>query len=98
MLNTEATNPQQSDSCKCHMQDNGQRRFSVADLQAQLEPLLNGLFGAFKMPESGENDKVMKCVLGLITFVGPQVRKPSPDPESCPDCPDPIVHLTGVCV
>lgn len=55
------------------LQDDGQPRFSVADLQAQLEPLLNGLFGAFSKPESGENEYVMKCVMRLIVFVGPQV-------------------------
>ena len=56
------------------LQDGDQPRFAVADLQAQLEPLLNGLFGAFKKPESGENEYVMKCVMRLITFVGPKVR------------------------
>lgn len=59
-------------------QDGGQPRFAVADLQAQLEPLLKGLFGAFQQPESAENEYVMKCVMRLITFVGPQVTPPPP--------------------
>lgn len=59
-------------------QDGGQPRFAVADLQAQLEPLLKGLFGAFQQPESAENEYIMKCVMRLITFVGPQVTPPPP--------------------
>lgn len=54
-------------------QDDAQPRFTVADLQQQLEPLLSGLFGAFSQPESGENQYVMKCIARLIVFVGPQV-------------------------
>ena len=59
-------------------QDGGQPRFAVADLQDQLEPLLKGLFGAFQQPESAENEYVMKCVMRLITFVGPEVTTPPP--------------------
>lgn len=56
------------------MQDDGQPRFTVADLQSQLQPLLSGLFGVFQIPESGENQYVMKCIARLITFIGPQVN------------------------
>jgi CAS/CSE protein, C-terminus len=56
------------------VQDDGQPRFTVADLQAQLQPLLSGLFGVFQIPESGENQYVMKCIARLITFIGPQVH------------------------
>lgn len=65
--------------CCVSPQDDGQLRFSVADLQAQLEPLLSRLFGAFRQPESGENQYVMKCIARLIAFVGPQVRICSED-------------------
>ena len=36
-------------------------------------PLLTNLFGAFQKPESGENEYLMKAVMRVITFVGPQV-------------------------
>ena len=55
------------------MQEGGQPRFSIADLQAHLMPLLTNLFGAFQKPESGENEYLMKAVMRVITFVGPQV-------------------------
>ena len=55
-------------------QEGGQAQYAVADLQAQLEPLLKSLFGAFQQPDSAENEYVMKCVMRLIIFVGPQVR------------------------
>ncbi|EIE27359.1 Cse1-domain-containing protein [Coccomyxa subellipsoidea C-169] len=53
--------------------ENGRQRFSVSDLQAQLMPLLNNLFGAFQKPESGENEYLMKTVMRVITFVGPEI-------------------------
>ena len=62
------------------MQDDGQTRFTVADLQAQLQPLLSGLFGVFQIAESGENQYVMKCIARLITFIGPQVHISTTDP------------------
>ncbi len=40
--------------------------------------LLNNLFSAFKMPESEENQYLMKCVMRVIMFVGPEVRKQIP--------------------
>ena len=58
----------------CNEQDAGKPRFVVADLAAQLEPLLTGLFGAFAKPESGENEYVMKCIMRVIAFVGKDVR------------------------
>lgn len=56
----------------------------MSDLQVQLEPLLQGLFGAFQQPESAENEYVMKCVMRLITFVGPQVLSTITAPNSLP--------------
>jgi len=60
------------------LKEGGQPRFAVSDLQVQLEPLLQGLFGAFQQPESAENEYVMKCVMRLITFVGPQIAPVAP--------------------
>jgi hypothetical protein len=36
---------------------------SAADLTPLAEPLLHGLFGAFEMASSAENEYVMKCVM-----------------------------------
>jgi hypothetical protein len=36
---------------------------TAADLAPFAEPLLQGLFGAFELPASAENEYVMKCVM-----------------------------------
>lgn len=56
------------------LQENGKPRFTAADLQSHLSPLFENLFLAFQQPESGENEYLMKCVMRVITFVGPEVR------------------------
>ena len=38
-----------------------------------LTDLLQRLFGAFSLPDSRENEYVMRCVTRVITFVGPEV-------------------------
>ncbi|KAK9829548.1 hypothetical protein WJX72_006417 [[Myrmecia] bisecta] len=53
--------------------ESGKLRFTVADLNPVLGALLEKLFGAFKMPESNENEYLMKCVMRVISFVGPQI-------------------------
>ena len=58
----------------CAAQEDGRPRFSIADLQAHLMPLLTNLFGALRKPESEENEYLMKAVMRVITFVGPEVR------------------------
>lgn len=35
-----------------------------------LQPLLEKLFAAFKFPESGENEYLMRAVMRVIAFVG----------------------------
>lgn len=55
------------------IQENGRQRFTVSDLKDQLMPLLKNLFGAFQKAESGENEYLMKTVMRVITFVGPEV-------------------------
>jgi exportin-2 (importin alpha re-exporter) len=52
--------------------------FTRIDVQPVLVMLLNNLFSAFKMPESEENQYLMKCVMRVIMFVGPEVRKQIP--------------------
>ena len=56
------------------MQEGGKPRFTRADLNAHLSPLFENLFLAFQKPESGENEYLMKCVMRVITFVGPEVQ------------------------
>ncbi len=46
------------------------RRFTPEELAPFLQPLLEKLFAAFRFPESGENEYLMKCVMRVITFVG----------------------------
>jgi exportin-2 (importin alpha re-exporter) len=48
----------------------GGLRFQAAELAPLLQPLLEKLFGAFKLPESGENEYLMRAVLGVLRFVG----------------------------
>ena len=48
----------------------GGPRFQPAELAPLLQPLLEKLFGAFKFPESGENEYLMRAVMRVITFVG----------------------------
>lgn len=57
-------------------------RFAVSELSPLLEPLLTNLFGAFGKPESGENEYLMKCVMRVIIFVGPQVGRCTPSRRS----------------
>lgn len=50
--------------------------FSPEEVQPVLLPLLTNLFAAFSKPESEENPYVMKCVMRVIVFTGPQVGIP----------------------
>lgn len=45
----------------------------MQDLAPVLEPLLAALFTAFSKPDSAENEYVMRCVMRVISFVGPEV-------------------------
>ena len=56
------------------MQENGKARFAVADLSPYLSALLGKLFDALAMPDSGENEYLMRCIMQIISFVGPQVN------------------------
>ncbi len=55
------------------MQEDGKQRFQVQDLAPVLEPLLQALFSAFLKPDSAENEYVMRCIMRVIDFVGPEV-------------------------
>ncbi len=58
---------------KLGMQEHGKQRFQVQDLAPVLEPLLSALFSAFLKPDSAENEYVMRCIMRVIDFVGPEV-------------------------
>lgn len=53
---------------------NNESRFSPQDLTSSLQLLLENLFRVFSLPDSGENEYAMKCVMRVISFVGPQVN------------------------
>ncbi|PSC72253.1 Exportin-2 [Micractinium conductrix] len=54
------------------------QRFQPAELAPLLQPLLEKLFGAFKFPESGENEYLMQAVMRVIAFVGKQIAPVAP--------------------
>jgi len=60
------------------LKDNGQLRFNPVDLNAFLQPLLEKLFAGFKLPESSENEYLMKAVMRVIGFVGPTIAPVAP--------------------
>ncbi|KAH7622261.1 putative Exportin-2 [Nannochloris sp. 'desiccata'] len=49
---------------------NGASAFTSDQLGPYLQPLLERLFAALRLPESGENEYVMRAVMRLVTFVG----------------------------
>ena len=59
------------------LQEAGKPRYAVGELQPLLQPLLTALFAAFRLPESGENEYLMKAVMRVIAYVGPEVPHPS---------------------
>ena len=51
------------------LKENGSYVFAADSMAPFLSPLLHGLFLAFSLPESEENEYVMRCVMRLITFM-----------------------------
>lgn len=56
------------------VRDGGVVRFTAADLLPLREALLGGLFTALTLPESTENDYVMKALMRLLSVLGPEGR------------------------
>lgn len=52
------------------MRANGAQAFTTTELAPHLQPLLERLFGALALPDSGENEYVMRAVMRVIAFVG----------------------------
>ncbi|GIL79702.1 hypothetical protein Vretimale_12351 [Volvox reticuliferus] len=48
-------------------------RFTPQDLGNHLQPLLERLFAGFKLPDSSENEYLMKAIMRVIVFVGPAI-------------------------
>lgn len=48
------------------LKEKGRLRFSPSDLSSFLQPLLERLFSGFKLPESSENEYLMKAVMRVI--------------------------------
>ncbi|KAI8101811.1 hypothetical protein M9434_006876 [Picochlorum sp. BPE23] len=55
------------------MKSDGKSVFRTADLESLLQPILEKLFGALKMPDSGENEYVMRAIMRFVAFVGTAV-------------------------
>jgi exportin-2 (importin alpha re-exporter) len=56
----------------------GGPRFQPQELSSVLQPLLEKLFAAFKFPESGENEYIMRAVMRVIAFVGKTIAPVAP--------------------
>ena len=52
--------------------------FTPEQLAPYLQPLLERLFGVFRLPESGENEYAMKTVMRTVVFVGPAIAPIAP--------------------
>jgi len=56
------------------MKENGQPRFNPDELSPLLQSMLENLFGALSMPDSEENEYVMKAIMRVVSFLGPRVE------------------------
>jgi exportin-2 (importin alpha re-exporter) len=54
------------------VRDGGAVRFNAADVLPMRDALLGSLFGALTLPESSENDYVMKAIMRVIAVLGPE--------------------------
>jgi exportin-2 (importin alpha re-exporter) len=50
----------------------------VSDVLPVAQPLLTGLFAAFRHPDSAENEYLMRAVMRLISFLGPEMAPVAP--------------------
>lgn len=56
------------------VKDEGKPRFAPPDICPFLTQLLTNLFGAFTLGDSAENEYLMKAVMRVIAFVGPEMK------------------------
>jgi exportin-2 (importin alpha re-exporter) len=50
----------------------------VAEVLPLAQGILQGLFTAFQQPDSAENEYLMRAVMRLISFLGPQIAPVAP--------------------
>jgi exportin-2 (importin alpha re-exporter) len=50
----------------------------VSDVLPVAQPLLTGLFAAFRHPDSAENEYLMRAVMRLISFLGAEMAPVAP--------------------
>ena len=60
------------------MQDDGKLRYQPLDLAPVLPQLLERLFGALYHPDSSENEYLMKCIMRVLSFMGPDIKPVAP--------------------
>lgn len=53
-------------------------RFLPEDLAPRLQQVLGNLFGSLEQPDSAENEYVMKCIVRVVTFMGPGMKPYAP--------------------
>lgn len=59
-------------------QEGGKPRFTSSELQQHLAPLLERLFAGFKLPDSGENEYLMRAVTRVVGFIGNGITPVAP--------------------
>lgn len=52
------------------MKENGKPRIPPQDVVSHMQPLLTALFQALDLPESAENEYVVKCIMRTLSFAG----------------------------
>eukprot|EP00878_Enallax_costatus_P016271 GHUV01017068.1.p1 GENE.GHUV01017068.1~~GHUV01017068.1.p1 ORF type:complete len:703 (+),score=205.92 GHUV01017068.1:410-2518(+) len=60
------------------LREGGKFRLAKSDVLPVAQPLLNGLFSAFKHPDSAENEYLMRAVMRLISFLGSEMLPVAP--------------------
>lgn len=60
------------------LKEGGQTKLSVAEVLPLAQGILQGLFNAFQQPDSAENEYLMRAVMRLISFLGPQIAPVAP--------------------
>lgn len=60
------------------LKEHGTHKLAFADVAPFLQPLLEALFAAFSLPDSAENEYVMKALMRVIMFAGPAIAPAAP--------------------
>ncbi|WIA07912.1 hypothetical protein OEZ85_007391 [Tetradesmus obliquus] len=60
------------------LREGGRPKLAVSDVLPVAQPLLSGLFAAFRHPDSAENEYLMRAVMRLISFLGGEMAPVAP--------------------